>query len=295
VTLPDGSATPAGSSRPRRRGRRACWVAASVVFAVTPWATLGFGTPVVFMAAAAVFRHLRRAHAGALWISAAVYTAALTAEIAVANSIAPSGVIIGICVIITFVGGGLQALFTLWAAATGEAGPVRLAIRRRRAVRARRRYRGRLGHPGRARAAVAILATASLTGGALYLTYAGNFAARHRTTTGTVTAVSEYQAYCGENCWSNEYSITVRYQPAGSRPVTFVSDGFDNPLAAGTHLPVCYLPAPHGYASLDTPSDKQDDGIFWIAVGLLIFIFLGFELITAPAAEADGGGSGASL
>lgn len=65
MTRPDGPAAPAGSSRPRRRGRRACWVAASVVFAVTPWATLGFGTPVAFIAAAAVFRHLRRAHAGA--------------------------------------------------------------------------------------------------------------------------------------------------------------------------------------------------------------------------------------
>ena len=293
MTLLDGPATPTGSGRARRRGRGACWVAAGIVFAVTPWATLGLGTPVAFMAAAVVFRHLRRAHAGALWISAGVYTAALTAE-AVAYSSAPNGVITTSCVIITLVGGGLQALFTLRVAATGEGGPVRLAIRRRRAARARRRHKGRLAHPGRARAAVAVLATASLTGGALYLMYADNFATHHRTTTGTVTAVSEYQAYCGENCWSNEYSITVRYQPAGSRPVTFVSNGFDNSLAVGTRLPVYYLPAPNGYASLDTPSDKQGDGIFWIVVGLLIFIFLGFELITAPAAEADGGGSGAS-
>lgn len=68
---------------------------------------------------------------------------------------------------------------------------------------------------------------------------ADNFAARHRATTGTVTAVSEYQDYCGENCWVSEYRITVRYR--------------------------------------------------------LIFLLLGLEMITAPAAGRDGDSAGASL
>ena len=285
MTRLDRPATP-----PRRRPRRrAGSVAAGVVFALTPWATLGIGTPVAFIAAAAVFSHWRRAHATALWISAAVYTAVVTAAIVADSTGKPAGTT-GAYLLIAVVGGGLQALFTIWVAATGETGPVRSAVRRQRTARAMRpRPAGRAAaHPGRTTSVIAILATASLTGGALYLIYADNFAAHHRTTTGTVTAVSEYQAYCGENCWSNEYQITVRYQPAGSKPVTFVSDGFDNPLAVGTRLPVYYLPAPNGYASLDTPSDKQDDGTFWIAVGLLLLFLLGLHLITAPPAGGDG-------
>ena len=226
------------------------------------------------------------AHAAALWISAAVYTAAVTADVVLVSSRTPSSAITGIFLLITFVGGGLQALFTLWVAATGETGPVRLAIKRRRAARARRCSRRRgTAHPGRVRSAVAILATASLAGGVLCLRYANNFAAHHRTTTGTVTAVQEYQSYCGEDCGSvANYRITVRYRPAGSKPVTFVSNGFDHPMAIGTRLPVYYVSAPgNGYASLDPPSDKQGDGIFWIVVGSLLFLLLSLEVIIALA------------
>jgi hypothetical protein len=286
MTWLDRPATPPRSSRPRRRAGS---VAVAVVFALTPWATLGFGTPVAFIAAAAVFSHWRRAHAVALWISAAVYTAVLAAEIVAAGTGTAAGAT-GAYVLIAVVGGGLQALFTVWVAATGETGPVRSAVRRRRAASARRpRPAGRVAaRPGRTTSVIAILAVASLTGGGLYLMYADNFAAHHRTTTGTVTAVSAHQADCGEDCTSTEYDITVRYRPAGRRPVTFVSDGFDTPLAVGTRLPVYYVPAPNGYASLDTPSDKQDDGMFWIAVGLLLLFLLGLHLITAPPAGVDG-------
>jgi hypothetical protein len=271
------------AAKPRSRRRRAGMVAVSVVFALTPWATLGLGTPVAFIAAAAVFSRWHRAHAVALWISAAVYTAVLSFD-----AIRAPADFTGAFILVEVVGGGLQALFTIWFAGTGETGPALSAVRRRRtaAVRLRALSQPR-AHPGRATAVIAILAAASLTGGVLYLAYADNFAAQHRTTSGTVTAVSPYQNDCGEDCTSTEYNITVRYQPAGSRPVTFVSEGFDHPLAAGTRLPVYYVPAPHGYASLDAPSDKQDDGMFWIVAGLLLLILLGLHLLTAPPAMND--------
>src|SRR5712691_7390909 len=73
VSVPDA---PAGGSRP---GRRPGWVVAGVVFAVAPWVTIGFGTPLAFLIAAVIFSRSRRAHARVLWISAAIYTAALIA------------------------------------------------------------------------------------------------------------------------------------------------------------------------------------------------------------------------
>ncbi len=122
-------AAPAGTGRPgRRRGR----VVAGVVFAVTPWVTLGLGTPVAFLIAAVVFSRLHRARAGVLWISAALYTAVLIAGLDALGSSPHPGAIYAASALITIVGGGLQALFTLRVPAIPGPRPARRSCRQRR-------------------------------------------------------------------------------------------------------------------------------------------------------------------
>jgi hypothetical protein len=113
---PADSAT-AGGGHGHPRARRAAWIVAAILFAAAPWASLGLATPLAFLLAAALFSRLHRAHASMLWISAAVYTAALAVQIAHENS--PSGAILGLAIILTFVVGGLQALVTVALAARG--------------------------------------------------------------------------------------------------------------------------------------------------------------------------------
>ncbi len=118
MSVPD---VPAGTGRP---GRRPGWVVAGVVFAVTPWVTIGFGTPLAFLIAAVIFSRSRRAHARVLWISAALYTAALITAGATVGSGANPGAVFNASELITIVGGGLQALFTLRVAAIHGPRPV---------------------------------------------------------------------------------------------------------------------------------------------------------------------------
>jgi hypothetical protein len=104
-------AAPAGNGRPSRR-RRIGRVLGGVAFALTPWLSLGFGTPVAFILAAALYSHLGKVHAVVLWLSAAIYTAALIVGIAESDS-APGTTgdhVVTACLLITMVVGGLQAL-----------------------------------------------------------------------------------------------------------------------------------------------------------------------------------------
>ncbi len=98
-----------------RRGRRkAVFVAVSVVFALTPWLSLGYGTPVVFLIAAIVFSHQRRAHALVLWISAECYAAVVAVGVILSTVHHPQYG--GSVLLIGTVGGTVQALFTIWGA-----------------------------------------------------------------------------------------------------------------------------------------------------------------------------------
>jgi anti-sigma factor RsiW len=119
--------------------------------------------------------------------------------------------------LITIVGGGLQALFTLRVAAIPGPRPVRSGIQRWRAERARRRGVLRAS-PVRPDSILAVLAAASITGGVIFLLYAVHLDARHRTAEGTVAAVSAYQSCGAEACDVTNYRITVRYRPADGRP-----------------------------------------------------------------------------
>jgi hypothetical protein len=114
-------AVPTGNGRPSRRWR-AGRVLGGVAFALTPWLTLGFGTPIAFILAAVLFSYLGKVHAAVLWLSAAVYTAAFIVELA--ESGAASGTtgdhVFSTCLLITMVVGGLQALaFAVVAGANG--------------------------------------------------------------------------------------------------------------------------------------------------------------------------------
>lgn len=83
-----------------------------VVFALTPWVSLGFATPAAFTVAAVLFSRVGKIYAVILWSSAAIYTAALTTEFAEATTTSnpADDHVFTACMIITIVVGGLQAL-----------------------------------------------------------------------------------------------------------------------------------------------------------------------------------------
>ncbi|HET9519160.1 MAG TPA: DUF3592 domain-containing protein, partial [Actinoplanes sp.] len=103
-----------GARRWGRAGRVAGWAA----FVLTPWLSLGFGTPFAYALVAALFSRYGRARAVVLWLSVAGYAAALMLELAVVDA-APGTTgedVFIACLVVTVVGGGLQALvLTIWA------------------------------------------------------------------------------------------------------------------------------------------------------------------------------------
>jgi hypothetical protein len=287
VELADSATAGGGHGHPR--ARRAAWIVAAVLFAAAPWASLGLATPLAFLLAAALFSRLHRAHASVLWISAAVYTAALAVQIAHENS--PSGAIFGIAIILTFVVGGLQALVTVALAARGHDPGLRDIARawchlrsRQRRARPRRRQSAALRrrstwerrlrnpdfwlrHPVLAASTLVILATACIAIGVALRADGHSFMAHHGVATGVVIAsVSDpvCNPYTG-GCSSN-YDTTVRYRPPGSGPLVH-REGWDY-VRPGTHIPVYYDPRDPSDASLSP--DKRDvvGGNLWIVGGL---------------------------
>jgi hypothetical protein len=266
------------------RARRAGWVAAAVVFAAAPWATLGFGTPVAFILAAALFSFLGRAHATILWISAAVYAAAVAAEVIAGN---PPGAIIACYLFVAVLGGGLQALVTIGIVARGHDPGLRDTIhairQHRRRVPAKPRshspqkrgLRAPVPHPRLKASFIAILATASIIAGVALLADGHHFAAHRQATVGVVTASAEddsCNAYTGD-CSTN-YDTTIRYRPPGSRTMVH-KEGWGEYLAPGTHIPVYYDPRNPGDASLWPDKNERFEGNFWIGAGLVLFLCLG--------------------
>lgn len=106
VQMTHANPTPAGHA-----AQKWCRTAV-VVFALTPWVSLGFATPFAFTVAAVLFSRVSKIHAVTLWSSVAIYTAAVTTELAEVNTTSDptgNGVFIA-CLVITTVVGGLQAL-----------------------------------------------------------------------------------------------------------------------------------------------------------------------------------------
>jgi hypothetical protein len=100
-------------------GGRAAAVTGALVFVLTPWLSLGFGTPVVFLLAAVLFGHLGRLHVIVLWTATAGYTAAVAVMIAESDSLPGTAgeELFGVAALFTIVVGGLHALgFTVVAA-----------------------------------------------------------------------------------------------------------------------------------------------------------------------------------
>jgi hypothetical protein len=110
----------ASTDRPQRRAGR---IIGGVAFVLAPWLTLGFGTPIAFITAAALFSHVGRAHAAVLRLSAVLYTVAFVVEIAESDSQAgtPGDYAFTTCMVVLMAGGGLEALvLTTIAAARGH-------------------------------------------------------------------------------------------------------------------------------------------------------------------------------
>ncbi|MBI3688531.1 MAG: hypothetical protein HY241_14590 [Actinobacteria bacterium] len=99
-----------------RNARRVARMVGGVAFALTPWVTFGFATPVAFVLAAVVVGYRSKTHAVVLWVSAAFYAAVLVVEFATVDT-APGAIFIT-CLIITMVGGGLQSFALAVTAAT---------------------------------------------------------------------------------------------------------------------------------------------------------------------------------
>lgn len=117
---------------------------------------------------------------------------------------------------------------------------------------------------------IVIAAMASVTFGVVLVAHAREFLAHHRATGGVVTAVSA-QTTCNQGGCSTYYDWTVRYQPPGSRSLTFTDRGNPNSTPVGRHVLVYYLVSDPRDAMLDPGTGEQRRGIFFIAAGLAGF------------------------
>jgi hypothetical protein len=105
--------------RPSRRSRRP--VLAAAVFALVPWITLGFGSTLAFAFAAVFLRGLSRLASTGLWVSAALYAAALglffaTVDDAPDDSLTATA---STALIVMFVVAGIEAMaLSPWVART---------------------------------------------------------------------------------------------------------------------------------------------------------------------------------
>jgi hypothetical protein len=96
-----------------------------IAFALAPFLTLGFATPVAFILAAALFSYLGRWQAAVLWTSAVVYSAALMGAFATVATVDVAAgtageTVLNVCIILTVFVGGLQAfVFALVAGIKG--------------------------------------------------------------------------------------------------------------------------------------------------------------------------------
>jgi hypothetical protein len=106
-------------------------VALGASFALAPWLTLGFGTPIAFILAAVLFRHLGKPQAVVLRLSAAVYTAVVVVAFTQSDSATGSAgdYVFWACLLISIVGGGIQALVFAVAAARRGYRPALAAAR----------------------------------------------------------------------------------------------------------------------------------------------------------------------
>jgi WD40 repeat protein len=96
------------------------WILGGIAFALTPWLTLGFATPIVFLAAALAFGYLGRATALLLWGATVGYLVALVVEIVTVDAASGSSGAVAwtACVIITTPVAGIHAVaFSVWVAA----------------------------------------------------------------------------------------------------------------------------------------------------------------------------------
>jgi hypothetical protein len=116
----DETLDPARLSGPKNRHVKG--LAGAILFALTPWLTLGYATPLVFLIAAVLYSHLGKIQAAVLWLSAVGYGAAVSVAFAELDA-APGSTgehSFYACILISMIGGGLQAAgFAIVAAVRG--------------------------------------------------------------------------------------------------------------------------------------------------------------------------------
>jgi hypothetical protein len=271
----------------RLRAGRAGWAAGSIVFVAVPWATAGLGTPVVFAAAAALLSSRHRAHASVLWLSAAVYAAAVAAALVSLPSWGRAPV--PWTILIAVVGGGIQALLTVAFVRERRdpgvrdiAGAVSGLFLPRGLVRAvfRPRHLEGVESPGLSAVSdrplvtalvIGLLAAACAGGGAVLAAQGHEAAAHLRPAGGLVTAVTR-RVTCTDGC-SQNFETTIRYRPRGGAARSLRAD-LDDSLPRGAQVRVFYPPGHPGDASLHPGSGQLDLGITLIAAGALAGLLL---------------------
>jgi Protein of unknown function (DUF3592) len=297
-----GTAT--GGVRVDQRWRRGGRILGGVIFALAPWVSLGFATPITFLIAAILFGYLGRSHAIVLWVSAALYTVALIAEIA--ESSAASGTtgdyIFDACLLATTVIGGLQALaFALLAAVKGYR-PTRRAVTpptstgdARTVEGARHTGRRPASHPRPSRSEVAsdaetpvaplifgavltmALAVGLTTHGIQHLGVSADLDHRGVSAAATVVAVKHESTstYTGTRDWT---TVTVAFTDAAGTARRAAHEGRDN-THVGDRLTIVYDPQNPTHVRWDTDVDETDLDLGFAAASAAVA--LGLTILAA--------------
>lgn len=267
---------------PQRRPRTLA--AVCVAFLLTPVATLGYGTPLLFSFAAWRRRGRGPWPAAPLWISAGVYSVVLTigtaAGMVAGEDTAPSTAndLFTACLLITIGVGSLHALgLVICSAVTGSwpiappghqrdvgSQPVGTTPSRQRLIRSRQR---------RETAGVLILGAflsfvIPISVG--MIVESRSFASHHQVTDGVVTDVREDTTCSGTSC-TITYATTIQYRAPDGRLLHF-QDGLADRPGTGTHLRVYYDTTDPGDARLDTGRDELTGGIVLLTVSMVLLL-----------------------
>jgi hypothetical protein len=239
-----------------------------------------------------LFSHLGKTHAVVLWLSAAVYTAALI--VAISQSDAAAGTtgdhVLSVCLLLTIVAGGLQAIaFTAVAAVRGYRPGSGRATRAARpadadpAPRTRRRAARVVGVLG-------VITVVALLPAIVFVVFDDvSFQRHHRDAQVTITSVridTNCRGWPVPTC-TDHYVPTVRFStpPGEIREVETSDSGTRNTstIETGRTITVHYDPNDLGDVRLGT--GWGDDDVVLIAIGIIAYGYLGFAVIRARRAS----------
>lgn len=255
------------------------------MFLVAPWVSLGFATPVIFLIAAVMFRRIGRASAVVLWASVVFYTGILIVEMTqsgTADGTAGDHVFLA-CLIITTVGGGLQAVAcTVAAVMNGYRPATGRAARGGHADVEPARPRARMKQVATTLAVTFLIAMVPVWG---YIPIEDMLFHRyHQDARATITAVrvdSQCGGGPGSSC-TDDYYPTVRFITARGTIIT--AETFD---ATSEHVSMIKNGVVTVHYDPDDPSDVRLgtgwDGNDVLLIALMIIIYGSFGSIAFRA------------